>query len=172
MKSFSGVTFVFVLLRFRLYAFVEAAALRSIVLRCAGAPIATRVPFFFPFVCLEVSLFPNILFFHCRFLFVWRVVVVVFTLKTVLTSIQYLLFLTLQGEETNFRGYKLTQNKIQKNKNKLKKTQRISQHLRKNMIQVPKNNKSRKTRSKLGQENPKKEAESIAPNSEAESQTK
>ena len=31
----------FVLLRFRLYAFVEAAALRSIVLRYAGAPIAT-----------------------------------------------------------------------------------------------------------------------------------
>ena len=35
----------FVLLRFRLYAFVEAAALRSIVLRYAGAPIATRVYF-------------------------------------------------------------------------------------------------------------------------------
>ena len=32
----------FVLLRFRLYAFVEAAALRSIVHRYAGAPIATR----------------------------------------------------------------------------------------------------------------------------------
>ena len=39
---------------------------------------------------------------------------VVFTLKTVLTSIQYLLFLTLQGKETNFRGYKLTHNKVQK----------------------------------------------------------
>ena len=38
------------------------------------------------------------------------------------------------------------------------------------MIQVPKNNKFRKTRSKLGQENPKKEVEPIAPNSEAESQ--
>ena len=36
------------------------------------------------------------------------VVVVVFTLKTVLTSIQYLLFVTLQGKETNFRGHKLT----------------------------------------------------------------
>ena len=42
------------------------------------------------------------------------VVVVVFTLETVLTSIQYFLFLTLQGKETNFRGHKLTQNKIQK----------------------------------------------------------
>ena len=31
----------------RLYAFVEAAALRSIVLRYAGAPIATQVSFFF-----------------------------------------------------------------------------------------------------------------------------
>ena len=53
-----------------------------------------------------------------------------FTSKTVLTSIQYLLFLTLQGKETNFRGHKLTQNKVQKNKNKIKKTQRKSQHLR------------------------------------------
>ena len=42
--------------------------------------------------------------------------VVVFTLKTFLTSIQYLLFLTLQGKDTNFRGHKLTQNKVQKNK--------------------------------------------------------
>ena len=47
---------------FRLYAFVEAADLRSIVLRFAGAPIATRVSFFsfFPFVYLEMSLFPSI----------------------------------------------------------------------------------------------------------------
>ena len=34
-------------IRFRLYAFVEAAALRSIVLRYASAPIATRVSFSF-----------------------------------------------------------------------------------------------------------------------------
>ena len=52
--------FCFVLLRFRLYAFVEAAALRSIVLRYTGAPIATRVSFFlFLFVYLEMSLFPS-----------------------------------------------------------------------------------------------------------------
>ena len=45
------------------------------------------------------------------------VVVVIFTLKTVLTSIsRTLLFLTLQRKETNFRGHKLTQNKVQKNK--------------------------------------------------------
>ena len=51
----------FVSLRFRLYAFVEAAALRLIVLRYAGAPIATRVSFFFsPFVYLEMSLFPSL----------------------------------------------------------------------------------------------------------------
>ena len=49
---------------------------------------------------------------------IYVVVVVVFTLKIVLTSIQYLLFLTLQVKETNFRGHKLTQNKVQKNKNK------------------------------------------------------
>ena len=56
----------FVLLRFRLYAFVEAAALRSIVLQYAGAPIATRFFFvfcslFFPFVYLEMSFFSSIL---------------------------------------------------------------------------------------------------------------
>ena len=59
MPSFPGVTFVlfcFALLRFFVfYAFVKAAALRSIVLRYAGAPIATRVTFFF-----EMSLFPSI----------------------------------------------------------------------------------------------------------------
>ena len=51
----------FVLLRFRLYAFIETAAHRSIVLRHAGAPIATRVSLFFiPFVCLEMMLlFPS-----------------------------------------------------------------------------------------------------------------
>ena len=55
----------FVLLRFRSYAFVEAAAPRSIVLRYAGALIATRVSFLFfspPFVYLEMSLFPSIFF--------------------------------------------------------------------------------------------------------------
>ena len=40
------------------------------------------------------------------------------------------------------------------------------------MIQVPKNNEFRKTRSRLGQENPKKEVEPIGPKPEAESQTK
>ena len=50
------------------------------------------------------------------------VVVVVFTLKTVLTSIQYpSLSYSLQGKETNFRGHKLTQNKVQKNNDKNKK---------------------------------------------------
>ena len=50
----------FALLRFRLYAFVEAADLCSIVLRHVGVPIATRVFLhFFPFVYLEMSLFPS-----------------------------------------------------------------------------------------------------------------
>ena len=51
------------MLRFRLYAFVEAAALRSIVLRYAGAPTATLFfsSSFFPFVHSEMSLFPTIL---------------------------------------------------------------------------------------------------------------
>ena len=37
------------MLRSRLYAFVEAAALLSIVLRHVGTPIATRVSFFLSF---------------------------------------------------------------------------------------------------------------------------
>ena len=60
----------FVLLRFRLYAFVEAAALGSIALRYASAPIATRVYFYF---YLEMSLFRSIFLYYFRFLFVWRV---------------------------------------------------------------------------------------------------
>ena len=63
MTSFSGVTFVLLCFVFRLHAFVEAAAHRPIVLRYAGAPIATCVSFFlFPFVYLEISLFPSIIF--------------------------------------------------------------------------------------------------------------
>ena len=42
----------FVLLRFSLYAFFEAATYRSIVLRYAGAPISTRISFFFFPFCL------------------------------------------------------------------------------------------------------------------------
>ena len=37
---------------------------------------------------------------------------------TYIYTIQYLLFLTLQGKETNFRGHKLTRNKVQKTKTK------------------------------------------------------
>ena len=40
--SFSGVTFVFVLFRFRLFVFLEAAALRSILVQYAIAPTVTR----------------------------------------------------------------------------------------------------------------------------------
>ena len=69
MASFSGVaTFVLFCFVFRLYAFVRAAALRSIVLRYAGAPIATRFFFFF-----EMSLFPSIFCIISAFLFVWGV---------------------------------------------------------------------------------------------------
>ena len=58
------------------------------------------------------------------------------TCLTVLASIQYhLLFLTLQGKETNFRGHKLTQNKVQK-KN-IKDPEKVST-LAKNIKQVPK----------------------------------
>ena len=60
----------FVLLRFRIYAFVEAATLRSIVLRYAGASIAARVFIFWRCRFSEYFLY------HFRFLFVsfvWRV---------------------------------------------------------------------------------------------------
>ena len=50
MSSFSG--FTSVLFHFCLYTFIEAAAVRSIVLRYAGSPTATRVFFFFLFVVL------------------------------------------------------------------------------------------------------------------------
>ena len=62
-----------VLLLFRLYAFVEAAALRSIVLRYAGASIATRVPFFFFLLLIFICRFCRMFLYHCRFLFVWKV---------------------------------------------------------------------------------------------------
>ena len=80
MTSFSGVTFVVVLLRFRLYAFVEAAALRSIVLRYTGAPIAKRGSFFFPFVYFEMLLLSSFLLYYCRLLFVYGEYAVCFPL--------------------------------------------------------------------------------------------
>ena len=46
-------------------------------------------------------------------------------------------FLLFKAKKKNLCGYKL-QNKVHKNKNNKKKTQRKSQHLRKNMIQVQK----------------------------------
>ena len=76
LTSFSGVTFFF-LLRFRRYAFIEAAALCSIAFRCAGPPIATLVSSFFHF-CLfgDVAFTEYLFWYHCRFLCVWRVHVV------------------------------------------------------------------------------------------------
>ena len=52
----------FFLLRFRLCAFVEAAALRSIVLRYAGAPIATRIFFVFHICSFGNVVFPEFFF--------------------------------------------------------------------------------------------------------------
>ena len=74
-RFFSGVTFVLLCFVFRLYAFVEAAAFRSVVLRYAGVPIATCVSSFFFFLfCLfgDVS-FSEYFLYHFRFLLVWRV---------------------------------------------------------------------------------------------------
>ena len=62
---------------------------------------------------------------------------ILLSLKTVLTSIQYFLFLTLHGEETNFRGHKLTQNKVQKNRKGPEKVSNNTCEI--NIIQVPKN---------------------------------
>ena len=76
------------------------------------------------------------------------------------------------GKKRNhIRGHKLTQSKVQKNKNKKKDQEKVPT-LAKNILLVPKNNKKfRKTRSRVGQETPEKEVGPIAPNSEAESQT-
>ena len=54
---------LFFLSFFRLYAFIEAATFRSIVLRYAGAPIATRVSFFF----VSFFLIGNVAFSECFF---------------------------------------------------------------------------------------------------------
>ena len=70
-RRFSGVaTFVLFCFVFRPYAFVEAAALRSIVLRYAGVPIATRVSFFFVFVFVFVAFFEYLFYFILFFIFV------------------------------------------------------------------------------------------------------
>ena len=58
MTSFSDATFVLFLKKNQnTPRLSEAAALRSIVLRYAGAPIATCVSFFFPFVNLDMPFF-------------------------------------------------------------------------------------------------------------------
>ena len=57
MSSLFGVKFVLFL--FRLHTYIEVAALRSIILRYAGAPTAKGVSSFFPFVSLEMSLFSS-----------------------------------------------------------------------------------------------------------------
>ena len=63
---------------FRLCAFVEAAALRSIVLRYTGVPIATRVSLF-SFISFIFCLFGEDAFseYVFRFLFVWTIEYVV-----------------------------------------------------------------------------------------------
>ena len=62
-----------VLFRFRLYAFIEAAAFRSIVLRYAGAPIATRDFFFFFLLIIWKYRFFRVFLVPLPFFFVWRV---------------------------------------------------------------------------------------------------
>ena len=84
MTSFSGVTFVFVLLRFRLNAFVEAAALRSTVLRYAGAPIATRVFFLFSFCLFGDVAFSEYLVFPLPFYFCMESTSYVFPFRMVI----------------------------------------------------------------------------------------
>ena len=70
-RFLSGVTFVLFCFVFHLYAFVEAAALRSIVLRYAGVPIAIRVSFFLLLVW-RCRFFRVSILYHFRFLSVWR----------------------------------------------------------------------------------------------------
>ena len=98
------------------------------------------------------------------------VVVVVFALKTVLTSIQYLLFLTLQGKKTNFRCHRLTKNKVYTEKTKIKRPRESANTCEKICnrflkITVQKNKKVRAGK-------PQKGSRAHRSNSEAESQTK
>ena len=72
MASFSGVTLVLLCFVFRLYAFVEAAALRSIILRYAGVSIATRFVFFSLLFMWRCRFF-RVFLYHFRFLFVWTI---------------------------------------------------------------------------------------------------
>ena len=62
-SSFSGVTFVLFCFVFVFMLSLMPRPFVQVVLRYAGAPIATRVTFilFFPFVYLEMSLFPSTL---------------------------------------------------------------------------------------------------------------
>ena len=69
MLPFSGVMVCFVLFRFRLFGFTEAAALRSIVLRSpirrylttvCLRPLCVLVSYFFVVVSIDVSPFPSI----------------------------------------------------------------------------------------------------------------
>ena len=69
----SLVTFVLFCFVFVFMLSSKAAALRSIVLRYAGAPIARRVSFFFPFCLFGDVAFSEYFLDHCRFLFLWRV---------------------------------------------------------------------------------------------------
>ena len=105
----------------------------------------------FFFFCFTFCFLFNFLAF-CRPCFV---VVVVFAIKTVVTSIQYLLFLTLQGKET--------QNKVQKNKNKNKRTRESPNTCEKIFNRFLKITSSEKQPSRLGQENPKRQVVPIAP---------
>ena len=57
MSSFSATAVTLVLFRLHLYAFIEGAAFRWIVLRYAGASTATRISSFFPFVSFRVDAF-------------------------------------------------------------------------------------------------------------------
>ena len=68
MTFFSGVAFILFWFVFSMYASIEAAALRSIVLRYAGVSIATRVSFFLLFI------------WRCRFFRVFFCTIAVFSL--------------------------------------------------------------------------------------------
>ena len=73
-RRLSQVLWLFCFALFRLYAFVEAAALRSIVLRYADAPTATRVSFSF---LGNAAFYEYFVLHHFRFLFVWTIEYVV-----------------------------------------------------------------------------------------------
>ena len=109
-RFFSGVTFVLFCFVFRPYAFVESAALRSIVLRYAGVPIATRTYvflsfYFFLFLFIWRLRFVRVFLYHFHFLFLcMESTSCVLSFRMVLDFLHQLIYVRIQSINQNIPG--------------------------------------------------------------------